>query len=462
MIQTHYERLTALDTTFLAVESRRAHMHVGSVSLFDAHPLTTDTGGLDFERLERAIRQMVQRTPRLRQKLWWPAGGPAVWIDDAHFRFSYHVRQSALPLPGTLRQLKRTAARVLSQSLDLAKPLWEIWLIEGVEGQRFAMIAKLHHCLADGISAREILLGFMSPTPGQPEPKVDTWRPRPAPTALQLHLEEAQRRLTRSRDLACAASRWLWSPPRGESAGGEGPRWTEVLASWTRTASRTPFNQEIGPHRRFDWTTCDLATARRIGMGSGGKVNDVVLAVVTGAVRRFLLQRGLTVDDLEFRALVPVSVRDGSRVENPGNRVSNMLVTLPLAEADPRRRLARIIEATGITKASRQSEIGDLLLQFADCAGWFVPPKLARRITRRRVVNLVVTNVPGPSAPLYLVESQMLETYPVLPLAETQALGIALNSYNGALYWGFLADRDALPGLHEFVAAIDQEIEALA
>jgi diacylglycerol O-acyltransferase / wax synthase len=463
----HWERLTPLDASFIGAESSRAPMHVASVSLLDARPVTTPAGGLDFARLERAIQRMVQRTPRLRQKLWWPPGCPPVWIDDSDFRFSYHVRQSALPLPGTVRQLKRTAGRILSQRLDVAKPLWEIWLIEGVEGERFAMIAKLHHALADGISARDILLEYMSSEPGDPPAVNDTWRPRPAPSAVQLHLDEVRRRLDRSRTALDTAVRWLWSAPLRASsrtpaalrAGGE--QWLDAVRTWTRKASATPLNQEIGPHRRIDWTSCDLVEVKRIAKCAGGKVNDVALAIVAGAVRRFLLARGVPLAGLDFRVMVPVSVRTSADGATAGNRVSNMLVSLPIGEAEPRCRLLRVIEATVQAKLSKQSESAELLIHFADWAGLFIPSAVARGAAQR-VANAVVTNVPGPTAPIYMAESRLLETYPAVPLAERQALGIALQSYNGRLYWGLLADRDALPDLHTFATAIDLEFEELA
>ena len=463
MIDPHYERLSALDASFLAFEDENAHMHVGSLSTFDAKPLMRGDGTLDLERIARAIEAVVYKNPRLHQKVCWPFGLPPVWIDDVDFQLGYHLRHTALPLPGTLRQLKRMAGRVMSQKLDTAKPLWELWIIEGVEHDRFAILAKLHHCLADGIAAREILTGYLGLAPVHEPPDAERWRPRPAPGLARLQFDEMRRRAGGSSNLLRSARTLVQSPNLRESVQETASQVIDTLGSFVRPASQTPLNEPIGPHRRIDFTRCDFETVRSIRKAAGGKVNDVVLSCVTGAVRRYLLARKMRVEELDFRILVPVNVRAASENGSAGNRVSNLLVPAPLGEADPRRRLAQVIEVTSQLKESHQSRAGEFLARFADQIGLFIPQMLASRIGSVPLgFNLVVTNVPGPMVPQYLLESLMLDSFPLVPLASNQALGIALYTYNGALHWGFQADWDALPDLHDFVEAIDAEVADLA
>jgi WS/DGAT/MGAT family acyltransferase len=459
MTEPHYERLSVLDASFLSVEAEDTHMHVASVSTFDARPLTRADGGLDVERIEQAMQQMLARNPRMRQKVWWPLGGAPVWIDDSDFRLSYHVRHTALPLPGTMRQLKRLAGRVMSHTLDTRKPLWEIWLIEGLENERFAIMAKLHHCLADGISARDILTGYLGTEPTAVTEPTPPSEPRPAPSLARMALDDAMRRNQQARQVVGGAASLLRKSDSGlrASLADAASGLVNAATSLVGSASPTPFNRKIGPHRRFDCTRFSFADVLALRNTSGGKVNDVVLAVVAAAVRRFLIGRRLSVDRMDFRVMVPVNVRQEGRETTGGNFVSSMTVPLPLFETDPRRRLQRIIETTTRAKASKQSRGGELLTRAADWTGFFVPRLLASRGARRLTANLVVTNVPGPLFPMYLLESRLLESFPLVPLAPEQALGIALYTYDKSLHWGFNADLDAFPDLHDFVQAVDVE-----
>jgi len=455
---SHYERLSAMDMSFLAMEDGRAHMHIGSVSIFDAGPLRGPDGGLDFERICAFIEAQLHRVPRLRQRLAWVPGiGQPVWVDDADFNLRFHVRHTALPPPGDLRQLKRLAGRVLSQEFDRGKPLWEDWFVDGLEGDRFALISKLHHCMADGIAGVAIANMLVGPNADyEPEPGPQ-WIPRPAPTGAELLADELWYR-------AKAPLSLLASAVRGAGRGVEGARSSVAgvreMVGGGLSGSTTPLNVPVGPHRRFDWTRTSFDEVHEIGSTAGGTVNDAVLAVVAGALRRFLRRRGVELDGLDFRAMIPVSVRadDGDAL---GNRVSALFVTLPLAERDPQRRLAQIIETTRDLKGSGQSQAGDALGQLAD----LVPPRLLgpffRRGSQATPANLVVTNVPGVQLPLYLLGARQLETYPVVPLVANQALGIALLSYDEGLYWGFNADWDTVPDLHDLVEHIDTAFEEL-
>ncbi len=458
MTAPYYERLTSLDASFLAFEETSSHMHLGSVSLFDAKPLRTKAGGLDFAAIESAITQIIPRNPRLRQKVWWPTGGPPVWVDDPNFHVGYHIRHAALPSPGSLDQLKQLSARIMSRTLDAAKPLWENWIVEGIEGDRCAIIAKLHHSLADGISARDILIGYLGLEPGDvPEP-IEPFVARPAPSVAQLHLDAALRRAEKARELGGWLKDMLGKPDIGSTLLKSANDLLGAASNMLRDPSPTPLNRPIGPHRRFDFTSSDFGAIREIRKASGAKVNDIVLAVVSGAVRRFLLDRKLRVDDLDFRVMVPVNVRTEEENGTAGNRVSNMTVPLALFETDPRRRLQRVMDSSSRAKRSQQSAIGDMFAQAVDSAGFFLPRSLAGMVSNRVMANMVVTNVPGPQFPQFLLGGEMLSSFPLVPLAPQQALGVALYSYNGVLHWGCNADWDLVPDLSKFVKAIELEM----
>ncbi len=457
---THYERLSTLDASFLSFEDRAAHMHMGSTSLFDAAPFRQEGGGLNFELIERCILGHLPRHPRLRQKLWWPVGGPPVWIDDPKFDTSFHVRRVALPSPGTESELKTLAASILSMHLDTSRPLWEAWIIEGVAGNRFALLWKIHHALADGVSARDILIGYLGFERSAEAPELPRFVPRPAPSLGRLHLDEALRRFEQSRDASARLQSFLLGAVKGMEGSGfsdAAAALLEVGAGLLSDIVPTTFNGDIGPHRRFDWTSCDLGVLQEIRKQSGAKINDVVLAAVCGAVRSYLLDKKIPVDELPFRVMVPVSMRGQGETANGGNRVSNLTIPLPLSETDPRRRLQIIVDTTTRVKASGQSSMGDALMQALDWAGIRAPVPLARFAAEHMPANLVVTNIPGPQRRQFLLESELLESFPMVPLAKGQGLGIALYSYNGVMHWGLNADRDLVPDLDRFVKAIDVE-----
>ena len=465
MAYSHYERLSALDATFLEVEDHNAHMHVGGVSLFDAQPLARPDGGLDIDRIWRLVAVAVQRFPRYRQRLAIiPVFGHPAWVDDAKFNLNYHVRHVSLPKPGEERQLKRLTGRIMSQQLDRGKPLWELWVVEGVEGNRVALITKAHHCMIDGVGSVELTGAFMRATPdlrralGEPP----RWIPRPVPSPLGLLLGELQRRAAEPLAVLGAARRAL-SDPRAsvhalrEAVLGVG----EAISAGMRPASPTPLNGEIGPHRRFDWLETDLQVVKEIKARLGGTVNDVVLAVVSGALGRFLQGRGEPVADLDFRAMIPVNVRTERDRESLGNRISMMVARLPLEERDPRRRLQRVIELTGTLKRSKQALGVQTLEEISDWTLTTLFAGFARLSALSRPYNVVVTNVPGPQFPTYLLGAETRAVYPLVPLNRNQALGIALFSYNGMLFWGFNADWDAVPDLHDLVDATRKEFELL-
>jgi len=463
LANTHSERLSAMDTSFLAMEDGRAHMHIGSVSIYDAAPLRGDAG-VDVERLVSFTEAQLQKFPRFRQRLEWvPGFAQPVWVDDDRFNLRFHIRHTALPPPGDDRQLKRLAGRILSQEFDRAKPLWENWIVDGLSGDRFALIFKMHHCMADGIAgvaAGNLLAG---PDPHYEPPPVADWVPRPAPDGPHLVLGELRHR-------AGAPIRLLQTARSGPDDAGSSTAGAASTASGVQgllgnlfqPASPTPLNVDVGPHRRFDWTRLPFAEVRRIGKAAEGTVNDVVLAVATGALRSFLTRQGENVEDLDLRAVVPVSVRRDTERAAPGNRVSEVIAHLPVAEADPWNRLLAVVDMTRGLKRSGQSGAGDLMGQVAELLPTQMLAPLFRRASRSSVANLIVTNVPGPRVPVYLLGARQLETYPVVPILGKQVLGIALMSYDNGLFWGFNADWDALPELHGLVEGVAVGFEELA
>lgn len=463
MSYSHYDRLSALDSAFLDIEDGNAHMHIGAVGIFDTGPLANALGGIDFERILDRIEAAIHPNDRFKQKLAHvPGANWPVWIDDERFNLHYHVRQTCLPAPGDERLLKRLAGRIMSEELDRGKPLWELWFVEGVEGGRFAVISKIHHAMADGIAGADLLSVLMGPDPEHSPERVASWKPRPAPSQRRLVVDELTRLARIPVSLFGASRRMLMRP--GEivaTARDELASLGATLEKFLSPASETGFNQAIGPHRRFDWTQLDIAEIREVRKQLGGTLNDVVLTVITGVIRGHFISRGLSLVDLDFRVMLPVSVRSLEEPGAIGNRVSMLVVPLPLDEVDPRRRHHRVCEATREAKMSSQKAMGEALEGFADLTGSSVLTRLVRFGLQSRLTNLVVTNVPGPREAVYLFGAKLLETYPVVPLGTHQVLGVAFFSYNGMVYWGFNADWDQLPDLHEIVDSVSRQFAEL-
>jgi WS/DGAT/MGAT family acyltransferase len=464
MAYSHYDRLTALDISFLRFEEQNpaVHMHVGAVALFKPGALATDEGGIDIDRIRLGVESSLGESPRFRQKLAYaPVVDAPVWVDDARFNLHYHVRHTSLPRPGSIRQLKRLAGRIFSQRLDRSKPLWEFWFVEGLEDGRFALIAKAHHCMVDGMSGFDLLARIMRPDPDPTVEPPKRFIPRPAPSDTRLLADEVTRRAGQPFELARAGLRALGSPRSslGRLRDGSEAVW-EALTANLKPVSGTPLNVEIGPYRRFDWIGFDLDAVKEVKRRLGGTVNDVVLACVAGAVGRFLRERGERVETLDFRAMVPVSVRSTDQRGVEGNRVVSLVAPLPVAAAGAAERLAQVVETTRDLKSSRQARGVEIFEELADR----LSPELFTRVAgtaARNAYNLVVTNVPGPQTTAWLLGAELDEIYPLVPLFEANALGVALFSYNGRLYWGLAADWEALPDLHDLTSFLHDELEAL-
>jgi diacylglycerol O-acyltransferase len=386
------DRLSGLDTSFLHLERDGAHMHVASTTIFEGPPPP-------HEEFRDHIASRLHLVPRFRQKLRFvPFGqGRPVWVDDPHLNLEYHVRRTALPPPGSEDQLRVLAARIFSQQLDRSKPLWEIWLAEGLMEDRFAIIGKTHHALVDGVSGIDIttVLYDSSPEPAGAAPGPE-WLPRPEPHSPKLLADALLERATSPREIVRGARALVRGPRRVASQLREGAGATGKFVGAGLSAPRTPLNVDIGSHRRFEFVTADLGEFKRIKNELGGTVNDVVLAVVTGALGRYLRARGVETGELELRAMVPVSVRADEEHGALGNRVAAMMAPLPVWCEDPAERLRLINRTMGDLKGSGQAVGAEILTGLAG----FAPPTIASQAARlqpaQRFFNLVVTNIPGP------------------------------------------------------------------
>ena len=452
-----YDRLSPLDRYFLIYESPSAHMHVAGVSIFETGPLRRPDGGLDIDRIRAYIESRLPHIPRYRQIVAKTPFGAPFWADDPHFNLDYHVRHSSLPRPGADAQLKALCGRVFSQALDRTKPLWEVWIVEGLAGgDEFALISKIHHAMVDGVSAVDLLEVLLTHHPVEEFKPAAPWVPRPSPSKRELARSDVEALLQGPLQLARRAPALVADIFKSHSDLRAALRGLADLTLKTiRPPAQTPLNKPIGPHRRFDWLRMDLGELKALRRAFGGSINDVVLAIVAGGVQRFLEHRGVDPDGIEFRVMAPVSVRPQEARGELGNRVAAWMVPLPIGERDPRRCLAILQETTARLKTEKNALGAQLLTEMV---GWTPATllSLAARVPWRDLpFNMIVTNVPGPQRAVYLLGAKMITDYGLVPIAEYVGLGITLVSYEGKLAWGFNADWDVVPDLDVFVGCID-------
>jgi diacylglycerol O-acyltransferase len=456
------DRLTGLDASFLHLEDEAAHMHVAAVMTFEGSPPHHDA-------VVEGISSRLHLVPRYRQKLAFvPLGqGRPRWVDDPHFNVGYHVRHTALPEPGSEEQLKLLAGRVFSQRLDRDKPLWEMWVVEGLDGgDRFAVLSKTHHALVDGVSGIDIMsvLFDTKPAPDAPPPaESKRWLPGPTPSRAQLLGEALYERATVPAEIVRGVRAMVRGPRRiAESAVGSLGGVGAMVRAGLRPAPKTPYNERIGPHRRFTWVRMQLADVKAIKDALGGTVNDVMLATVTGALGRHLRRRGVDTTDMELKAMVPVSVRPQEARGALGNQVAAMMAPLPVGIEDPKARMERISEAMSHLKSGGQAVGAQVLTELTGFAPPNIMSQASRVVARQRMFNLVVTNVPGPQFPLYMMGHQLDGLFPMVPLAPNQALGIAIMSYNGTINFGLVGDFDLMSDLEELADDLSAALDELA
>lgn len=463
MADWHYDRLSSQDNSFLLWEKGNVRMHVASTNIFDVGPLATKAGGVDFELVKRATESFLHLVPRYRQRIHEiPVFDHGVWVDDPHFDIDYHVRHTSLPKPGRIDQLKNLVARIMAQPLDRRRPLWETWIVEGLEGgEQFAMITKIHHCMIDGASGVDLANIQFSASPEAPElAEPERYRPRPAPRRLELLLNETRRQASIPFEIVRDFRKFVAETDDLREDVSTRVNALSTLFGMGMTASETPINDRLGPHRRFEWISCRLDDLKSIRKGLGCSINDVVLTVVTGAVRDYLLAHGTDVSEVEFKVSTPVSVRREEDKGQMGNHVSSWIIPLPIDDPDPRAQLERIHDITEELKATNQA-IG---IQMINQVQEWTPSTLLSLGAQSMSgpINSIVTNVPGPQMPLYFHGARLRAIYPAVPLLQGMGLGIALTSYAGTMGIGFNADPDIVADLGLFVRRFTESMQRLA
>ena len=450
--------MSVQDAAFLHIENGNNPMHIGSVAVLEG-PAPA------YGDLVRLIAGKLPLVPRYRQKVRFAPGGVGrpVWVDDPHFQILYHIRHTAVPPPGGKDELRNLAGRVFAQTLDRSKPLWELWMVEGLKNGRWALISKVHHCMVDGVSATDLLtVMFNSTDATAAQPQASAWAPEPEPGTFTLTTQAVIRTVADplGRLRALSGGLRITAGPRTRLA--EGAALLRSLAEWSRR-SATSLNGPIGPHRRWSWAEASLDDVKVVREGLGGTVNDVVLAAITAGFRALLLHRGEDVSNRVVRTLVPVSVRADSERGLYNNRVSGIFPGLPVSIADPRERLKAIAGQLSMLKKSKQAVAGDALVKLAG----FAPPmllslgaRLAAR-TPQRALQTVTTNVPGPQYPLYVVGRRMVYSYPYVPIMGSVRISIAIFSYCGRLFFGITGDYDTVPDIDVLRDGIEEGMREL-
>lgn len=458
MVGKGFERLSAQDSSFVIFEGLGSHIHVTAIAVFELGPLLASQGGLDMQRVRAHIGSRLHLLPHYRKKLAYTfLQRHCIWVDDPRFDLAYHVRHTALPRPGGDEELKEITGRIASQPLERDRPLWEIWFVEGLAGDRFAAVAKVHHSLVDGVSGVGVLTSLLSPTAETTIARAPKWKPQPPPGILDF-LGDG---VSRSAEFSVSVARTLIdavASPRAaidNVAEGAGAAWETLSGGLTRPA-KTPINQPIGGQRRIDWKDLDLAEVRDIRKRLDGSINDVVLTIVSGAVRRLLRRRRVSLKGLDFRITVPVDIRDGEADLGVQNKVSSWFLSLPIAQRDPKRRFERIRAQTRRLKALNAARGIDLFMRLADASGsTLLPSGLVAIVSILNPYNMIVSNIRGPEFPLYLLGARLTDFHAHLPLFENQGLAVAAMSYLDKIHLGLTGDWDLMPDLAEFARDLD-------
>jgi WS/DGAT/MGAT family acyltransferase len=453
-----YERLSALDATFLYVESPVAHMHVGSFAIFEDK-------GLRDEEIDRHIESRLKYVPRFRKKLRWVPFGLdwPVWVDDPHFDVRFHIRHTGLPKPGGEREALRLMSRIMSTPLDRQRPLWEMWVFDMPDNKK-ALIQKTHHCLIDGVSGVDLGTVLLDLSPDVPaSTDVEPWTPEPLPGKGQLLRDSLRERFTVPSGVVRTLRESMQRPRELATRAGDVAKgvlaFSKSSFDW---APKTSLSTPIGAQRRFEVVRADLQLLKSVKNEFRCTVNDVVLATVAGGVGRLLRARGENPDGLVLKAMVPVSVRDPSQRMTYGNKVSMMTADLPVGERDPRKRVEFVRERMAGLKESKQAVGADFWVKLSEYALPTVLSLAGRAAALQRMINIVVTNVPGPQFPLYMCGGRMLEAFPCVPIMGTVSIGIAVLSYCGKLYFGLLGDWDVVPDLRVLADGIEESLAEVA
>jgi WS/DGAT/MGAT family acyltransferase len=457
MPQNTMNRMSTLDAEFFFAEHGNVPLHMGSVATFDGPaPAYSD--------VLRLFESKLPRVPRYRQVVRTVPGQilRPVWADDEHFTIRHQVHHATVPAPGGDEQLRAVAAKLFARRLDLSRPLWEEWFLEGLEGGRWAILSKVHHCMADGIGGNDLMTLVFDTDPQARPPVRVKWVPAPGPSLADRAADQVRDALTwPARQLTAASGQLRRAKPQdlldfGRGLGESARRLAEPSAGF--------LNGPIGPRRRWAWTTTSLDELKQIRKAHGGTINDVVLAVITGAFRDLLCERDKLTDGLVVRSLVPVSTRGPDETGVVTNLVSAVLVNLPAGEPDPLRRLTAIRQQMDSLKHQHQevsAEILTTMLGFSAPMLLALGTKAAYRMPQP-LLQTVTTNVPGPRIPLYVLGRRMTALHPYVPIGNAVRISIAILSYLDTVSFGVTADYDSVPDVDVLVQGIQRGLAELA
>ena len=454
------DRMTPLDAAFLQAEDEEdeVSMAIASIAVFEG-PVPT------LREFTESLAGRLPLVPRYRQKVRTVPFdlGPPVWVDDEHFDLGYHVRRTAVPAPGGDAEVRVLMGRVMSARLDRRRPLWEYWMVEGLEDGRWAVISKVHHCMVDGISGTDLYRVILDPLP-QPQPaEPDRWRPSREPSSLWLTAAAVRDLLVSPFDQVHALARELRHPRALAGLVWDTVRGLAALSTALLPASASSLSGPLSAHRRFTWAGASVADVKAVRRELGGTFNDVILAAVTAGFRALLLARGEDPVAHAVRTLVPVSVRAPGEESIRDNRVSLMLAYLPVEVADPKLRLAAVRERLDQLKAAKEAEAGAAVTALARHEPFPLvssPVRLAAHLRQRSIVT-VTTNVPGPRQPLYALGRQVVEIIPYVPIASTLRTGVSIFTYRDRITFGITGDYDSATDVEVLARGIEDGLAEL-
>ncbi|HTL85379.1 MAG TPA: wax ester/triacylglycerol synthase family O-acyltransferase [Acidimicrobiia bacterium] len=458
-----YDRLTSLDASFLHLERLEYPMHVGAMSILEGESFLDADGQFRIQEVRDLVLSRLDLMPRFRRRLMpvpYDQGRP-IWVDDTRFDISYHVRLTALPRPGSWEQLVALTTRVQEQLLDRDRPLWELWFVEGLEDGHVGIIQKTHHALIDGVSGVDVATLLLDITPEYTRPEITEWIPQPPPNPTQLLVDTLLERLTEPAEIVRSFRSMLRGPRLALRRMSQLTRSMSTMVTRDAIAPRTSLNARTGRHRRMSVVRVPLAEIKEIRAGLGGTINDVVLAGVGGGARRLFQHRGEATEDVQLRVMCPVSVRSEDQQGALGNKVSAMFVNVPVDPRSARERLDTIASQTRDLKERQQAVGAEAIMSVTEYVAPTLMSLAARAVHRQPFFNLIVTNVPGPQFPLYMMGGRLLEAFPIVPLTRNLTVVVGILSYDGTLHFGLWADRDLFADLEVFAGGIDDAFAEL-
>jgi WS/DGAT/MGAT family acyltransferase len=458
-----YDRLTSLDASFLHLERLEYPMHVGAMSILEGESFLDADGQFRIQEVRDLVLSRLDLMPRFRRRLMpvpYDQGRP-IWVDDTRFDISYHVRLTALPRPGSWEQLVALTTRVQEQLLDRDRPLWELWFVEGLEDGHVGIIQKTHHALIDGVSGVDVATLLLDITPEYTRPEITEWIPQPPPNPTQLLVDTLLERLTEPAEIVRSFRSMLRGPRLALRRMSQLTRSMSTMVTRDAIAPRTSLNARTGRHRRMSVVRVPLAEIKEIRAGLGGTINDVVLAGVGGGARRLFQHRGEATEDVQLRVMCPVSVRSEDQQGALGNKVSAMFVNVPVDPRSARERLDTIASQTRDLKERQQAVGAEAIMSVTEYVAPTLMSLAARAVHRQPFFNLIVTNVPGPQFPLYMMGGRLLEAFPIVPLTRNLTVVVGILSYDGTLHFGLWADRDLFADLEVLAGGIDDAFAEL-